>query len=147
MNIKSPWHTSILLISSAVILIASFVLYGNVFVRPHINTETIEEIKEATVATSTQTEIATMYEDMTEKDFAAFASTVIEKRCPFYVPDGSSYRECLSEWMNSLQSKAIDEENTEVNNYCQTFTTKYQKEESLASAELFMKCVIFTFSK
>ena len=147
MKIKSPWHTSILLISSAVILIASFVLYGNVFVRPHINTETIEEIKEATVGTSTQTEVASMYEDMTEKDFGVFASTVIEKRCPFYVPDGSTYRECLSDWMSTLQAKAIDEENTEVNNYCQTFTAKYQKEESLASSELFMKCVIFTFSK
>lgn len=146
MKTENIIHKSIGVISLVVIIVASFIIYRNVFV-PTWRDKIVPTVATSTpVTTSTTTETG-IYFDIEEKDFVLFASSNIEKRCPFYVPDGSSYRECLSDWMNSIQLKAIDEEITEVNNYCQTFTAKYQDTQSLAGSELFMKCVIFTFSK
>lgn len=84
-----------------------------------------------------------LYSFIKEKDFTQFAETVIEKRCPFYKPDGVTYRECLSDWEQSLESKLLTEQVDEVHAYCSTFTKKYVDETSIEGTELFLKCSIF----
>lgn len=86
---------------------------------------------------------ANLYSFIKEKDFKQFAETVIEKRCPFYKPDGVTYRECLSDWEQTLESKVLTEQADEVHAYCSTFTKKYVDETSLEGTELFLKCSIF----
>ena len=133
-------------IALGAIVVASVVLYKNVFTPTQIEQSIITTTSKPAEATSTTSNVG-IYGDIKEKDFALFASSTIDKQCPFYVPDGATYRECLSDWVTKIQSKASDEEITEVNNYCQTFTSKYEKDSSLAWSELYMKCVIFTFEK
>lgn len=84
-----------------------------------------------------------LYSFIKEKDFKQFAETVIEKRCPFYKPDGVTYRECLSDWEQNLESKLLTEQVDEVHAYCSTFTKKYVEETSIEGTELFLKCSIF----
>ncbi|HCC05868.1 TPA: hypothetical protein DEP94_00665 [Candidatus Nomurabacteria bacterium] len=84
-----------------------------------------------------------LYSSIKEKDFTQFAETTIEKRCPFYKPDGITYRECLSDWEQGLESKLLTEQVDEVHAYCSTFTKKYVDETSMEGTELFLKCSIF----
>ena len=86
---------------------------------------------------------ADLYASIQEKDFILFATTVIEKKCPFYKPDGITYRECLSDWEESLASKTITEQVDEIRAYCSMFTKKYTDETSLEGVELFLKCSIY----
>lgn len=86
---------------------------------------------------------ANLYSFIKEKDFKQFAETVIEKRCPFYKPDGVTYRECLADWDQELESKLLTEQVDEVHAYCSTFTKKYVDETSIEGTELFLKCSIF----
>lgn len=86
---------------------------------------------------------AGLYSFITEKDFVAFAQTAIERRCPFYKPDGATYRSCLSDWEQSLEATVLTEQADEVHAYCSTFTAKYVQESSPEGQELFLKCAIF----
>lgn len=83
------------------------------------------------------------YSFIKENDFVQFAKNTIEKRCPFYKPDGATYRECLSDWEQSLEDKVLIEQADEVHAYCSTFTSKYVDDTSLEGSELFLKCSIF----
>jgi hypothetical protein len=80
---------------------------------------------------------------ITEKDFVTFAQNTIEPRCPFYKPDGATYRGCLGDWEQDLESKNLTEQNDEVHAYCSKFVAKYADEQSLEGQELFLKCAIF----
>lgn len=80
------------------------------------------------------------YDDL---DFQRFVRSRIEKRCPFYQPDGITYRACLSDWEESLVKEVIPELADEVHAYCDTFTKKYTEPYSLESTELFLKCSIY----
>jgi hypothetical protein len=84
-----------------------------------------------------------LFATITEKDFVDYAQHVIESRCPFYRPDGTTYRTCLSDWEQDLESKVLVEQADEVHAYCSTFTNKYADESSLEGQELFLKCAIF----
>ncbi len=84
-----------------------------------------------------------LYSSITDKDFVNFATSVIEKKCPFYKPDGVTYRTCLSDWEQSLEDKNMVEQNDEVHAYCSKFTNKYAEESSLEGQELFLKCAIY----
>ena len=86
---------------------------------------------------------ADLYASIKEKDFVQFATTVIEKRCPFYKPDGVTYRGCLSDWEEELANKSMVEQVDEVHAYCSMFTKKYTDETSLEGTELFLKCSIY----
>jgi hypothetical protein len=98
-----------------------------------------------TASSSVQEEsgVGTLYEDIQEKDFVTFALHVIEKRCPLYVPDGTTYRECLATWVEEVERKNIPESVDEVHNYCSTWVKSYADQETLLSQELFAKCVVF----
>lgn len=85
----------------------------------------------------------TLMASIQEKDFVQSAQTSIEGRCPFYKPDGATYRECLSDWEQSLEAKVLVEQADEVHAYCSNFTKKYSDETSLEGQELFLKCSIF----
>ncbi|MFA5131937.1 MAG: hypothetical protein WC444_01265 [Candidatus Paceibacterota bacterium] len=85
----------------------------------------------------------TLYDSIPDKDFVNFAKTIIEPRCPFYVPNGITYRECLSDWEQGLEAKTLTEAVDEVHAYCTTFTKKYTDESSLEGQELFLKCAIY----
>lgn len=75
--------------------------------------------------------------------FTRFVSTTLEARCPYYKPDGASYRECLSAWEQELGDKLRIEELDEVHAYCSTFTSAHADETSLEGMELFLKCSIY----
>ncbi len=84
-----------------------------------------------------------LYASIDDKKFVQFATTTIEKKCPFYKPDGITYRACLSDWEQELEGKNLVEQNDEIHAYCSTFTQKYTDETSLAGQELFLKCAIY----
>jgi len=84
-----------------------------------------------------------LYVSIQEKDFVNFAITEIEKKCPFYKPDGVTYRGCLSDWEESLVSKSMVEQVDEVHAYCSNFTKRYADETSHEGTELFLKCSIY----
>lgn len=87
-----------------------------------------------------------LYSKMSEKDFVAFASSTIEVKCPFYKPDGVSYRGCLYDWEESLLSGESQTSLEKINSFCETFTAKYEDLESTPGHELFSKCRIFKAS-
>lgn len=86
-----------------------------------------------------------LYASIKDEGFVAFATTIIEKRCPYYKPDGATYRECLGDWEQELANKLITEQQDEVHSYCSTFTVKYATETSFEGQELFLKCAIYKF--
>ena len=141
MGTKNSLYKIIFFVSLATIVLASFVIYRNIFV----STEEVNYTPpNAQVQIATSTQVTGIYSDISEKDFVTFASTTIEKRCPFYVPDGASYRECLATWVDELQQgRATESDINAINLYCETFTKNYQSQQSLAASELFIKCTIF----
>lgn len=141
MSTKNSFYTIILLVSFITILVASFVIYKNIFVSGKEVNYTSPEVQ---VENGTSTQEIGIYSDISEKDFVAFASSTIEIKCPFYVPDGATYRECLATWVDELQQgRATESDINAINLYCEKFTKNYQSKQSLAASELFIKCTIF----
>jgi hypothetical protein len=75
--------------------------------------------------------------------FVTFASIEIDKRCPFYKPDGVSYKQCLSDWVDELSKPLLVEQIDEVYAYCEVFSKKYSESISFEQSELFTKCSIY----
>jgi hypothetical protein len=88
----------------------------------------------------------TLYDSIIEKEFVNYAKDTIQKRCPFYEPDGVTYRQCLADWEQELADAVIPELTDEVHAYCSTFTAQYADETSLEGMELFLKCSIYKLS-
>jgi hypothetical protein len=86
----------------------------------------------------------TVPEPLSEKTLDAFASSTIETRCPFYKPNGNEYRDCLSSWVDELESNLLVEQLEEVQNYCGAFAKGIADENSNEGVELFLKCEIYT---
>jgi hypothetical protein len=126
-------------ITLAVIVLIAAAFYGGYYFANH---KPVTLAPQNVVTTPTKT-LTPDLAGITEKDFVAFAQNTIEKRCPFYKPDGVTYRQCLSDWEQDLESKSLSEQADEVHAYCSTFTKKYVDEESLEGQELFLKCAIF----
>lgn len=80
---------------------------------------------------------------LTNDLLADFSSTTIEKRCPFYKPNGSEYRECLSSWVDELEEGYLVEQLDEIQNYCLSFVKANTEENSLEGAELYLRCEIY----
>lgn len=80
---------------------------------------------------------------LTEEMLATFSASTIEKRCPFYKPNGSEYRDCLSTWVDELEDELLIEQLDEVQNYCSTFIKKVSDENSIEGGELYLRCEIY----
>jgi hypothetical protein len=100
-----------------------------------------QEIKQSKIITSSTTN--ELYSGITDSGFITFASTVIDKRCPFYKPDGVTYKECLATWIDELSKPLMVEQIDEVHAYCEVFSKKYADNISFEQSELFTKCVIY----
>jgi hypothetical protein len=96
--------------------------------------------KSEVVATSSTNDI---YKGITDAGFVTFASIEIDKRCPFYKPDGVSYKQCLSDWVDELSKPLLVEQIDEVYAYCEVFSKKYSESISFEQSELFTKCSIY----
>lgn len=79
--------------------------------------------------------------------FASFVEVEIFKRCPYYLPDGLSYRSCLSDWEEELASKALPNSVDDARNYCAEYGEKNADAGSLAASELFLQCSIFVLQE
>ncbi len=113
---------------------------------PQPPTVTKKEVKKnppATIPNATTTKGNSLYDGITDATFVTYATDVIDKRCPFYEPNGVVYRECLSDWLDALRNNALVEENGEVNAYCEVFSKKYADVISFQESELFTKCAIY----
>ena len=126
-----------------IILVIIFFWYGYSLGKNKSSTVTNLNSKTASSSNEMNNNTANLYSFIKEKDFTQFAETVIEKRCPFYKPDGVTYRECLADWDQELESKLLTEQVDEVHAYYSTFTKKYVDETSIEGTELFLKCSIF----
>lgn len=84
-----------------------------------------------------------LYGYIQDAGFVAFAYNVIEKKCPFYSPNGAVYRECLTTWMEDLLSKLPPREQDAIEATCTTFAESYTDASSHAGGELFAKCTIY----
>lgn len=141
MSTKNSLYKIIFFISLLTIVLASFVIYRNIFISTEEVNYTSPQVQ---VENATSSQMVGIYSDINEKDFVLFASSTIETRCPFYVPDGVTYRECLAAWTEELQQgRATESDIKAINLYCETFTKNYQSKQSLASSELFIKCTLF----
>lgn len=109
---------------------------------PKQNTATTtKETPKATTTTSVPSN--PLYNGITDVGFVSFASSVIDKKCPFYVPDGVTYHQCLSDWTEDLEKKSLPEQVDEVHAYCEMFSKKFADKVSFESSELFTKCAIY----
>jgi hypothetical protein len=86
-----------------------------------------------------------LYQSIDDAGFVSYASTVIENRCPYYKPDGITYRQCLSDWEEELSAHHPLRKQTSTHAFCGDFTAKYTDPESLQGQELFLKCSIYKF--
>ncbi len=99
----------------------------------------------STVNTSTTTSsLPTPPPTLTESTLSKFSSTTIEKRCPFYKPNGNEYRNCLLAWADELEENLLVEQLDEVQNYCSAFVKRVADENSIEGAELYLRCEIYT---
>ncbi len=105
--------------------------------KPSVITE-----KKVPIVATTSTE-NDLYKGITDTGFVTFAHATIDKRCPFYEPNGVAYHECLSDWMSELEKKLLVEQVDEVHAYCEMFSKKYADSISFESSELFTKCSIY----
>jgi hypothetical protein len=86
-----------------------------------------------------------LYQSIDDADFVSYANTAIESRCPYYKPDGITYRQCLSDWEEELSGRISPNKQRSIHAYCGDFTAKYTDPESLQGLELFLKCAIYKF--
>ena len=136
--------TKYLVITSVIVILffVAFILLKNNNEKEDTNTFNTTQYEEDASSGKNNQDV---YASITDKAFVEFATTVIEKKCPFYKPDGVTYRTCLSDWEQELNNSIIIELADEVHNYCSTFTGKYADETSLEGQELFLKCSIYKF--
>lgn len=121
------------------VLAISVAFYGGYY---FANRKPVTSTPQNVVAIPTKT-LTPDLADIIEKDFVTFVQNTIGKKCPFYKPDGVTYRECLSEWEQDLETKNLSEQNDQVHAHCSTFTKKYADETSLEGQELFLMCAIY----
>lgn len=107
-----------------------------------VQTKPIVTIEDKKVVTTTPTESG-LYKGITDSSFVSFALKTIDKRCPFYEPNGVVYHECLSDWVSQLEKNLLVEQIDEVHAYCEMFSKKYTDSISFESNELFTKCSIY----
>lgn len=152
MNIKNVWerlrkYWAILLILFVIIFLFSSNYKKEVQVQVPEENITVSDITNSSPERETwMTDDQYLYSKMSEKDFVAFASSTIDVKCPFYEPNGVSYRSCLYDWEESLLSGESQNSIEKINSYCETFTAKYEDLESAPGHELFTKCRIFKAS-
>jgi|GEM_PF-5579623 len=73
--------------------------------------------------------------------FYKYYFTKIESTCPFYEPDGATYRECL---LNLMENKKTQKSKSEINNadnFCNKVNAEYGS--GLEAVELYLDCMIF----
>ncbi|MDB5260332.1 MAG: hypothetical protein JWN37_563 [Candidatus Nomurabacteria bacterium] len=88
---------------------------------------------------------SSLNDSINDPEFVKFSNTAIESKCPFYKPDGITYRQCLSDWEEALSLKSPKDIQTKVHLSCEDFTKEYADAESLQGNELFLRCAIYRF--
>ena len=85
--------------------------------------------------------------DVGDPKFTEFVATVIEPLCPFYYPDGASYRSCLYDLAAEKRAKfSGDAEAVKaIEDYC--FNNISEDRDSLSFREVYSKCLIYKFSQ
>lgn len=84
-----------------------------------------------------------LYQGISDSQFVTFAHDVIEKRCPFYEPNGAVYHGCISDWVTQVEASSPIEAVDEVHAFCEKFASSYNGKISFKQDELFVKCVIW----
>ncbi len=85
-------------------------------------------------------------EEVGDANFLSFFKETINPKCPFYEPDGATYRSCLIDWKDGLLN-VFNGGKTSLNNaqsYCEEIDEKYP--ESLQGEELYLDCMIYKLS-
>ena len=114
-----------------IIVVISLVWFSGVLITTNKPTEKIQSIENTIPST------------LSQETLSKFSSTVIEKRCPFYKPNGVGYRDCLSSWVEDLENNLLVEQINEVENYCSSFVKKVSDENSIEGGELYLQCEIY----
>jgi len=58
-------------------------------------------------------------ENTEDEEFMAYTLGSLNERCPFYVPDGITYRECLSDYIDEIAVNTSAEKQLEIQVYCE----------------------------
>jgi hypothetical protein len=103
-------------------------------------------LKDFSTTTKEKEEVVTLYDGISDAGFVQFAKEIIDVRCPFYVPDGATYRDCLSSWVAKMEQASLVEQVDEVHAYCEMFSKKFASQISFEMGELFSKCVLYRLS-
>ncbi|MCX6813220.1 MAG: hypothetical protein NTV77_01895 [Candidatus Azambacteria bacterium] len=85
-------------------------------------------------------------EDVGDANFTSFFKEKINPKCPVYIPDGATYRECLFNWEDGLLKvfKGSKTNLDNIRNYCEGIGSKYPG--SLLEGDLFLSCMIYKLS-
>ncbi len=85
-------------------------------------------------------------EEVGDVNFTSFVKETIDLKCPFYEPDGATYRGCLIDWKDELlkvfKGSKINLDN--IQSYCEGISNKYSG--SLEGEELWLDCMIYKLS-
>lgn len=78
--------------------------------------------------------------------FSSYVFDVLDKQCPFYVPDGASYRNCLWEVVDESESTYTRSSSTpqEIDEQCQSLAAHL---DGLVAGEIVLSCRAFKLSK
>lgn len=80
-----------------------------------------------------------------DPDFTSFALITFDGICPFYKPDGSTYRSCLWDFVENMRSKSTETEVQTAYDYCVDFVEKTGYENT-AMKDLFLTCIAYKLS-
>lgn len=84
--------------------------------------------------------------EIDDSSFISFALNELQQTCPFYEPDGATYRECLYDYVDSkkLETGATVSQVEAFSDYCLSIFTKYK--DTLAGIELYQSCMAYKLS-
>ena len=77
-----------------------------------------------------------------DPQFTEFYRSTINPKCPFYEPDGASYRGCLLDWESALRDGFHDKAaEKKITDYCLSISDQYDA--GLEATELNLECLIY----
>ena len=84
-------------------------------------------------------------EEIGDPAFTKYMHEVLEKHCPFYEPDGSGYRDCLLNLVDTETAAYTKQRPTlqEIDTYCQAIGSRW---EGLLAGEMVLSCKAYRLS-
>lgn len=103
-----------------------------------------EEIKE--IKNNYRNSYIASIDEIGDPNLTSFVLNDLQLACPYYEPDGATYRECLYDFVEGkkLETGATASQIEAFDDYCLSIFTKYK--DTLADIELYQSCMAYKLS-